>query len=869
MKFLKAILCLLVSSMPAYLYDVAGEPPTSWNEVMLGLVIYCVFVGIVWLLAFLPLLFFTRRFEVWGWPKAGLLGGLLGIALASVVWRSDPEHMFPHPVSGISLYGLSTGLLFALGTLISRQRGALKKPSRRTWWITALACGVLAAALLWTWPRVPSPPKIRLLTNPGREVMVGAAIPIDNVGVPTQWPPDANTKASDTTERVVLEFHLDSTNCAIVPISGGYDYLKVAGLEPFSGYHEPMLPMQTYRVELNGDTRLLRAKVTEGVFHEVVGELNIGSIRPHEPNQLQIEDPDVFFPGRLIQCDDGLARGKRIVYVRFFPVQYLPRKRQVRLVTSAVIVLECGRDASRAPSSTPVATPGGSATLPSVIVCPAALAEPARHLAEFHEREDRLPTAVVTTEFIKEHYAEATYPPLLGIGSPTYQESKSVLTNYDASLARKIVAYLRDDAAHPDLGCVTLLGDGSLVPPSYYAYANDKFLKTFYDHWIPTDYFYASPDHDWVADFAVGRLPVKDRSEAEALVTKIIAWRSQTNWSWFANAALVGSESDLSSHSGLRDQRCLNYFASQGSFRAFKQERYFVGGGPLTVGKVAPLLTEGGNGLVCIFAHGMPDFVDLGQGGKLRAGQIIAAEPTAQTPIVVAHACNCAAYDLAVMQAREAVSVGEAVLLSQAGGIAFFGFSRIPSCDSFELYEQGHEKTERLFGSKLLVGLLLQRLSLGGVTLGQAWLDTVNSFVENTAWSRDLYATGMGMNLWMFELLGDPALRLPNLAAPRQPQTARISSRALDPKAFDHRNIPIYERPPIRIEVTSDPPLKAWELFDSHQGIPLQSGSFPQPVTKHIFTFECRAVCIYLLRTIAEDDVEGWFYFRIGEVPSS
>ena len=121
----------------------------------------------------------------------------------------------------------------------------------------------------------------------------------------------------------------------------------------------------------------------------------------------------------------------------------------------------------------------------------------------------------------------------------------------------------------------------------------------------------------------------------------------------------------------------------------------------------------------------------------------------------------------------------------------------------------------------------------------------------------------------MFELLGDPALRLPSLAAPRPRKEPRIMCRALEPKAFDHRNIPIYERPPIQIEVASDPPMKAWKLFGLPGGALLQSGSFPQPVINHTFTFECRAACIYLLRTIAEDDVEGWFYFRIGEVPSS
>jgi hypothetical protein len=806
-----------------------------------------------WLLLFLPLFFLTRRFLVCRWHRAALVGALVGVGEGLVMLTQVSEIRIAWPLMG---FGLAGGMQFALGS-------CLKKTSRHVLWITALACGVLAAPLLWAWHRAELPPKIRLLTNPRREVVVGAAIPIDQVGVPTEWPP--NAKASDTTERVVLEFHLDLTNCVIVPISGGYDYLKVAGLEPFSNEYEPMLPMRSYRVELNGDARFLRAKVTAGTFHEVAGEVNVGSIRPHERNQLRIRDPDAFFPGRLIECDGGQARGKRVVYVRFFPVQYLPRKRQVRLVTSAVIVLECGGDASKAPSSTPLAAQSGSKTLPSVIVCPAALAEPARHLAEFHEREDRLPTAVVTTEFIKEHYAEAPYPPLRGIGSPPYQVSKSVLTNYDASLARKIVAYLRDDAAHPDLGCVTLLGNGSLVPPSYYAYVSDEFHETFFDRWIPTDYFYASPDHDWVADFAVGRLPVKNRSEAEALVTKIIAWRTQTNWSWFANAALVGAEQRSGwRHSG---DACLNYYASQGSFEAYKQKRYFVGDGPLTEDKVAPLMTKGGSGLVCISAHGTPGFVDLDQGGKLTTSQILAAEPTTQTPIVVANACSCAAYDLTVMQAHDPVSVGEAVLLSQAGGIAFFGFSRIASTDSFYFFEEGNQRIERFLGSKLLFGQLLQRLSLGGVTLGQVWLDTANSFVENSAWSRDWYASRM--NLWMFELLGDPALCLPSLAAPRPHKAARIVCRALAPKAFDHRNIPIYERPPIRIEVTSDPAMKAWKLFDSQQGALLQSGSFPQPVTNHTFTFECRAACIYLLRTIAEDDVEGWFYFRIGEVPSS
>ena len=97
----------------------------------------------------------------------------------------------------------------------------------------------------------------------------------------------------------------------------------------------------------------------------------------------------------------------------------------------------------------------------------------------------------------------------------------SNIRNYNYTLARKIVAYLRQ--AQP--AYVTILGDGLLVPPSYYYSANGGG----YDDWMPTDFFYASPDYDggfsFVPSIAVGRLSVSTVAEARTVVAKIKAWQ--------------------------------------------------------------------------------------------------------------------------------------------------------------------------------------------------------------------------------------------------------------------------------------------------------------------------------------------------------
>ena len=131
MKFLRAVLCLLVSAAPLCLGDIITSGVSeSWREVLESLLLYCGLVGIVWLLVFLPLLFFTRRFETWGCWKGGLLGSVLVWALFLVLWwLMKPQGSAAETATWFVdclILGLCTGLLFALGSLISTERWAHK-----------------------------------------------------------------------------------------------------------------------------------------------------------------------------------------------------------------------------------------------------------------------------------------------------------------------------------------------------------------------------------------------------------------------------------------------------------------------------------------------------------------------------------------------------------------------------------------------------------------------------------------------------------------------------------------------------------------------------------------------------------------------
>ena len=172
-----------------------------------------------------------------------------------------------------------------------------------------------------------------------------------------------------------------------------------------------------------------------------------------------------------------------------------------------------------------------------VIICPGSLSGEALNLKNSHDGNG-ISYEIVTTEYISENCPEADDPPFDG-----YKDKKNRgwrnISNYNYTLAKQIVSYLQ---TLPSLTYVTILGDGLLVPPSYYFYY--KSGRGIYSDWVPTDFFYTSPDYDFTPDLMVGRLPVNDADEAQHVIDKIDAWSSVADWSWFKNVYFAaGGES--------------------------------------------------------------------------------------------------------------------------------------------------------------------------------------------------------------------------------------------------------------------------------------------------------------------------------------
>ena len=142
-------------------------------------------------------------------------------------------------------------------------------------------------------------------------------------------------------------------------------------------------------------------------------------------------------------------------------------------------------------------------------------------------------TCYVFTEDIDIYYdhsgqpPKAEDPPFTGYKDSLDDKGKKNIKGYKYDLAKKIIAFLRHVNTQTPYGLslltptpsnveakftnLILFGNSQDVPPSYYAFFQTEYDQGYvYDAWVPTDFFYASSDYDWVPELAVGRLPIKD-----------------------------------------------------------------------------------------------------------------------------------------------------------------------------------------------------------------------------------------------------------------------------------------------------------------------------------------------------------------------
>jgi len=703
---------------------------------------------------------------------------------------------------------------------------------------------------------------------------------------PVKLGPAADVSASPVTRQVLrgniqqlgpstrtLAFEIDPAACAVYPAPEGYEYLKVNELKPTGRPGEPELPMKTFVVELDKAEHVYGVEISAGKFSEVDGDVNLvpmpkpgewsaggGRSATHIPDQA-VYSLSTPFPGRWVSYETGADNKHQYVYVRLFPLQYTPNRKKAIILTEATVNVYYGSaplagepipDASAPLALSPIVT-----GVPGVVICPSSLQAQANELAAFHQTQG-IPSAVVTTEQISASYSAAADPPFTGYRNSALPGWRN-LKRYNYILAKQIIAFLADTGHHTGLEYVTLLGDGLLIPPSYYYSANGGS----YSDWIPTDFFYASPapDYDFVANYKVGRLPVSNAAEASALVNKLKNWGGHPNWDWFRNAYITGGipHADHYYCGELNTTAAVNadFFSGMNLSKCFHSDDAF------TKTCLEPSLSTAQVGLTYFIAHGSVGGIALDDGG-LTASNLMGYPPNLDTPVVLSVACDCGAYDLDIAGTYSGNSFGEAVLKSQAGGIAYIGGSRLNVGDAIYYYDRGNVVIDK---QTYIIGLLHHVLGAyhdGKTLLGDICNGALSTYLLYNPPADDPVSAE---TLFRHVLLGDPALKIPTQPAATEPPTPICTAQGIPPYTGD--SVPVYQPGPVTITAQTDSSWVNWKWINVDSDDTLDPG-WVQQGPSYTYTADSSIPALYLVRTAGKAAAPGtgyakenWLFYKI------
>ncbi len=686
-----------------------------------------------------------------------------------------------------------------------------------------------------------------------------------------------------------LTYGIEPADCTLSERRDGHDVLTVKGLAFLNDPGRPEVPVKILTAKLPRDAEVAGIEVVGGSYREIQNSIDLAAgpqpriwMRQQEiPEQVRqrlarasletgTEPITGYFPGQVATYRTGRDNDSTYVTISIFPVQYKPQSDKAVLVTDVTINVHYSLSAGRQPAPAAAGVPKDTAEC--VIICPAALQSAAELLKNFHEEHESVSTSIITTEDIKTAYSFANDPPYPGYSGD--YAGKEDIVGYDYELAKKIVSYLRDEPQHPNLKYVLLFGDGQLVPPSYYL--NEYAIYTWYTFasyydWIPTDFLYSSPDYDLIPNYRVGRLPVSDAAQATAVVQKIERWHNALSWDWFKRVSVAGGRPFGTMW--YYGELSLADLINNDTFNGMEITKFYYTDGTFVVDRVKPLLIAQDTGVLYHIDHGSGH--KLWVGGESISPTDIMISPTPrsplfnpESPLVVSVSCINGAYDTDLTQfdyqpefdaIPNPTSFGEAVVLSDAGGIAYIGGSRLNYAGWSISYDQGRPLDHHYYFEELC-NSAFESYHQGVNRIGDMAYNALKYYAQDNSIS---YAEERETILG-FVLLGDPVLSLPG----QQPGTRyqKPCLTAVDPDRFSVDGIPYYRGLPenrsqkISVVSSSDSPAVDVKSIYTWEDVLVTRDSFvPAPLT-HKFTPE--GCGYHLIRSSGQDGKEGWLYLN-------
>ena len=746
---------------------------------------------------------------------------------------------------------------------------AIRAISRAAWALLALS---LVGRLAWAG---------------GTPLRLSAAQPLKSIPAKTESFSSDYVPGSREAIRA-LEWKIDPRGAAVFSTEKDGQQICIPGASLLVQPGKPQAPQVALKESFPLGARILGVRLADAEIRSIEGRIDLQpapepvawaapdpqASPPGRRALLRRPDPavyqkDALFPGSLVEFQSGADNESMYACVFLYPLQYNPVQKSGYLLVSARLEIVYAPASEAAPSEPgPLATPAVN-----VVICPASLYTSAQALEAFHEGEMTVETEIVTTEWINTNYAAAEDPPFTGYKNTSYNNRSQIL-NYNYTLAKKIVSYLRNSADHPSLQTVTLLGDALLVPPSYYFCDSSRGSSAGYDDWIPTDFFYASPDYDVVPNFRVGRISINNGTEANHVAAKLAAWHP-ANYNWFKNVTVAGGE-PFGTMYYYGEMITLDP-VNRDYFNGMTVTKCYQSDGAFEEVNVAPHLSSMDGGITYIISHGSGDAIYL-ETSNISATEAMGYAANTEVPIMVCIACDCGVYDLDLYPPSGSnSSFGESMLKSNAGGIAYVGGARTNYGAPSHHFDDGRVIIDRHNEMDEMLTYVMQSYHSGRTRLGDLAYDALTNYSAANNLNNSS-AVIERVTFFEFVLLGDPALNIPaqqagsSYSAPVCSAVAPDRYDAIDVPRYDdvaygsHGNEgledlprPLSETISVNVGATTSPNLKRKRLYTWTWSTEENNGAQTAPGTAG---FSPDKSGYYAYRFVTDDAKEAWFYFN-------
>lgn len=431
-------------------------------------------------------------------------------------------------------------------------------------------------------------------------------------------------------------------------------------------------------------------------------------------------------------------------------------------VFSLLLLFCASRAQSNAPSADGVFNEGVDGQEYSIIIHPDHFVSAAEDFAALHQMHAGLQTITVSISQLRSA-SLATHLRIPFQGYDSHGLSKPDIRGYDFDLAKRIISFLRKMEKSHRIRAVLILGDGALVPPSYYFYV--PYLNTLnvpdkrYNEWIASDLLYGSPDFDLSHEWAVGRISVDTVEQARKVAQKYRTWLSEREKLEAPHPFLyfAGNIREDMVYSG----ELLYLLLQQKSIVGKGDKHYFESDGRFTIGHLSDSFRQQPASIHYIFSHGSGDGFEI-DGEYLYSHEIAGMSYKQGLPLVVSSSCLDGGFDydlIDVPHDRDGYSIGEAILRSEGAGIGYLGSSRVSLGQFHYSMNEGYIDPEYIY-YRYMPGLLMDFFAAyhdGFHRIGDAYIEAHRRYKKRfgTTESRD-FATFVELNL-----LADPVMSLP------------------------------------------------------------------------------------------------------------